>query len=76
MLSVLAVVRTVNSAFRKGVRKGLGMKQRESLSERFPDRFSEVVAKMKRQQLYGYRCVDCTETCTLLGVPSGLAGAQ
>ena len=40
-----SVVRTVD------VRKGLGMKQRESLSERFPDRFSEAVAKIKRQQL-------------------------
>ena len=46
-----SVVRTVNSAFRKGVRKVLSMKQREALSGRFPDRFSKAVAEMKRQQL-------------------------
>ena len=46
-----SVVRTVNSGFRKGVRKVSSMKQRECLSERFPDRFSKADAKMKRHQL-------------------------
>ena len=46
-----SVIKSVNNAFRKGIRKGLGMKQSESICQRFPGRFTEATTKMKRQQL-------------------------
>lgn len=34
-LDKLSTVKTVNTAFRKGIRRGLGMKPRESIRDRF-----------------------------------------
>ena len=44
-------VRMLNAAFREGVRRGLGMKPRESIRERFKDCFKEASEKIRRLQL-------------------------
>ena len=44
-------VRMLNAAFRKGVRRGLGMKPRESIRERLNDCFKEASEKIRRLQL-------------------------
>ena len=37
---------SINTAYRKGIRRGLGMRQRDSIVERIPD-FVEASLKMK-----------------------------
>ena len=46
-----SVIKSVNNAFRKGIRKGRVMKQSEFICQRFMRRFTEAPTKMKRQQL-------------------------
>lgn len=45
-----SVTKAVNNAYRKGVRRGLGMAQRDSLCQRIAG-FEEADVKMKRSQL-------------------------
>ena len=47
---VYDTVRSVNAAFRKGVRRGLGMKSRDSLQDRL-ECFQEASDKIRRMQL-------------------------
>ena len=46
-----SLITTVNTAFRKGVRKGLGMKSRDSISERLEGMFQEASYKIKNLQI-------------------------
>ena len=45
-----SLVTSVNTAYRKGVRRGLGMRQRDSTAERLPG-YIESAVKMKELQL-------------------------
>ena len=46
-----SLITTVNTAFRKGIRKGLGIKSRDSISERLEGMFQEASYKIKNLQI-------------------------
>lgn len=46
-----SVVRAVNRVYRKGIRRGLGMRDRDSVTGRLGDWFVEAAEKMKKDQV-------------------------
>ena len=43
-----SVVKKINAAYRRGIRKGLGMAQRESVCQRLSGWFEEASVELKR----------------------------
>ena len=46
-----SIVKKINAAYRRGIRKGLGMAQRESVCQRLSGMFEEASVELKRDQL-------------------------
>ena len=44
-------VRSVNRAYRRGIRRGLGMRDRDFITDRLGSWFVEAADKMKKEQL-------------------------
>ena len=50
-ISKVSVIKSINTAYRKGIRRGLGMAQSDSIRGRMSDWFEECEVKVRRQQL-------------------------
>ena len=56
-------VRSVNKAYRRGIRRGLGMRDGDSITDRLVSWFVEAVDKMKKEQLLFFkRCMYSSNT--------------
>ena len=59
----VVTVRSVNRAYRRGIRRGLGMRDRDSITDRLSSWFVEAADKMKKEQLlFLKRCMYSSNT--------------
>ena len=63
MIIMIITVRSVNRAYRRGIHRGLGMRDRDSITHRLGSWFAEAADKMKKEQLlFLKRCMYSSNT--------------